>query len=61
MVSRTSMLILAYGAATAGAVGTVGVSALTLGVPVGILFAFLVDGIARPGSSVLYPTVTHGP
>jgi len=60
MLSRASILALAYGAATAGAVGTVGFSALSLGLPTGLFFALLADGIARPGSNVLYPTVTHG-
>ena len=61
MLSRANMLILAYGVATAGAVGTVGFSALSLGLPTGLFFALLADGIARPGSNVFYPTVTHGP
>ncbi|MBS1104840.1 MAG: putative xylanase/chitin deacetylase [Deltaproteobacteria bacterium] len=61
MLSRANLLVLAYGAATAGAIGTVGFSALSLGLPTGLFFALLADGIARPGSSVFYPTVTHGP
>ena len=61
MPSRASMLVLGYAAATAGVVGTVGVSALSLGLPTSIFFALLVDGIARPGSNVFCSTVTHGP
>ena len=61
MLSRANMLVLAYGAATAGAVGTLGFSALSLGLPTGLFFSLLADGIARPGSNVFYPTVTHGP
>ena len=61
MLSRANILVLAYGAATAGAVGALGFSPLSLGLPTGLFFALLADGIARPGSNVLYPTVTHGP
>jgi peptidoglycan/xylan/chitin deacetylase (PgdA/CDA1 family) len=61
MLSRAKLLVLVYGAATAGALGSVGLSALSLGLPAGLFFALLADGIARPGSNVLYPTVTHGP
>jgi peptidoglycan/xylan/chitin deacetylase (PgdA/CDA1 family) len=61
MLSRTNMLVLAYGAAAAGAVGMVGFSALSLGLPTGLFLALLADGIARPGSNVFYPTATHGP
>jgi peptidoglycan/xylan/chitin deacetylase (PgdA/CDA1 family) len=60
MITRATWLLLAYGAATAGSVGTVGLSALSLGVPTGLLFALLADGVARPGSNVFYPTVKHG-
>ncbi len=61
MLSRANILVLAYGAATASAVGAVGFSALSFGLPAGLFFALLADGIARPGSNVFYPTVTHGP
>ena len=32
-----------------------------LGIPLALLLALLADGIFRPSSSLLYPTVTHGP
>lgn len=54
------MLIFAHAAATAGAVGAFGWSALSVGIPA-VLLALFTDGVARPGSSILYPTVTHGP
>jgi peptidoglycan-N-acetylglucosamine deacetylase len=60
MLSRARMLTFAYAAATAGAVGAFGFSALSLGIPT-VFLALIADGVARPGSSILYPTVTHGP
>jgi peptidoglycan-N-acetylglucosamine deacetylase len=38
-----------------------GVPALWLAVPVLLLALVLTDGIARPGSNLFYPTITHGP
>jgi peptidoglycan/xylan/chitin deacetylase (PgdA/CDA1 family) len=60
-LSRAQVLTLAYAAATAGAVGAFGFSALSLGIPLAGFLALMADGVARPGSSVFYPTVTHGP
>jgi len=60
MVSRTDMLFVAYTAVTAGAVGASGFSLLSLGVPAAVLLALLTDGVARPTSSLFYPTVSHG-
>lgn len=34
---------------------------LAFGIPALILIALVTDGIARPGASLFYPTVTHGP
>lgn len=39
----------------------VGWQALWMAVPVMLLGLLLTDGIARPGSSLFYPTITHGP
>ena len=61
MLTRLNLVALACGAAGAGAVGAFGSSALTLGLPAAAFLALCVDGIARPGSSLAYPTVTHGP
>lgn len=60
MFSRTRLLLLGYGAATAGTVGAMGLSALSLGLPAACLLGLLTDGVARPNSSVFYPTISHG-
>ncbi len=36
-------------------------SVLLIGIPAVLLVLLLTDGIARPGSSLFYPTITHGP
>ena len=59
-MSRARALLLAWAAATAGAVGAFGASAAAIGVPAVFLLLFA-DGVIRPGSSVLYPTVRRGP
>lgn len=59
-VTRLNLVTLACGAAGAAAVGAFGPSALTVGLPAAVFFALCADGIARPGSSLAYPTVTHG-
>jgi peptidoglycan/xylan/chitin deacetylase (PgdA/CDA1 family) len=61
IVSRATLLLLAYGAATASAAAAVGFSALGMGVPAVVFLALFADGVVRPGSNVLYPTVTRGP
>lgn len=38
-----------------------GVGPLSVGIPAAILAGLIADGIARPGSSLLYPTVSNGP
>src|SRR5258706_14673831 len=59
-ISRARALLLAYAASTAGAVRALGASAVSVGLPA-LFLALFADGIARPGSSVLYPTVRSGP
>ena len=61
MLTRLNLVALACGAAAAGAVSAFGSSALTLGLPAAVFLALCTDGIARPRSSLAYPTVTHGP
>ena len=61
MLTRLNLVALGCGAAGAGAIGAFGSSALTVGLPAALFLALCVDGIARPGSSLAYPTVTHGP
>lgn len=60
-LTRAEILTFAYAAATAGSVGAFGFSAVSLGIPSAGFLALMAHGIARPGSSVFYPTVTHGP
>lgn len=59
-VSRARALLLCCAAASAAAVGAFGASALSLGAPA-LLLLLLADGVLRPGSSVLYPTLRRGP
>ena len=59
-LSRADQLALGYAAVTAGAVGGFGFSPLAIGLPTVAFVALLTDGIARPASGVLYPTITHG-
>jgi peptidoglycan-N-acetylglucosamine deacetylase len=61
VLTRLNLVALGCGAAAAGAVGAFGSSPLTLGIPAAMFLGLCADGIARPGSSLAYPTVTHGP
>jgi len=58
--SRATLLALAYAAVAAGSVGVFGFSLPSVGIPAAILLALFADGIARPGSSLFYPTVSRG-
>jgi peptidoglycan/xylan/chitin deacetylase (PgdA/CDA1 family) len=60
MLSRARALLLAYAATTAGLVAAFGPSLLSIAGPA-LFLALFADGVARPGSSMLYPTLTHGP
>ncbi len=60
MLTRLNLVAAACGAVGAGAVGAFGPSALSLGLPAALFLGLCADGIARPGSSIAYPTVTHG-
>ena len=44
-----------------GSAAVFGATPLALGVPAGALVALLTDGIFRPASNTLYPTISHGP
>lgn len=57
---RADLLVAACVAVTVAAVGVFGFSLLSVGIPAALLLALLADGIARPSSSLLYPTVSHG-
>jgi peptidoglycan/xylan/chitin deacetylase (PgdA/CDA1 family) len=60
MLTRLNLVTLACGAAGGAAIGAFGGSALTFGLPAAVFLALCADGIARPGSSLAYPTLTHG-
>lgn len=60
MPTRASTAALAYAVATGAAVAAFGFSLPSVGIPALVLLALFADGIARPGSSLLYPTITHG-
>lgn len=53
-------LVLACAAVAAVAVALWGFSLLSLGIPALLFLALLTDGIMRPASNLLYPTVSHG-
>ena len=61
MIHRSDALGLAFGGATLTSAVLFGPGVFSLGVPVAVFVALLTDGIVRPGSGILYPTVTHGP
>lgn len=58
--SRGDLLALSYVAVAVAAVAVFGFTPLSVGIPATLLLVLLADGMVRPGSSVLYPTVTHG-
>ena len=60
MIHRADLLVLGYAVAATGSVAVFGFSLLSVGIPAALWVALLAEGIARPGSSLLYPTVTHG-
>lgn len=60
-MTRADWLALTYGGVTTGLCVAWEPSLLTLGVPTAIFLGAVADGIARPSSGVLMPTVTHGP
>lgn len=61
MLARTDQLALAFAATAATSIGVFGFSVWSLGIPTLLFVALLTDGIARPASGVLYPTLVHGP
>jgi peptidoglycan/xylan/chitin deacetylase (PgdA/CDA1 family) len=58
--ARADWLALACAALAAAAVGRFGFSLASVGLPALLLLALFADGIARPSSSLFYPTVSHG-
>ena len=59
-MTRADWLALGYGGVTAGLCAVWEPSLLTLGVPTAIFMGAVADGVARPSSGVLMPTVTRG-
>ncbi|MET0499265.1 MAG: polysaccharide deacetylase family protein [Steroidobacteraceae bacterium] len=58
---RADKLLLGGGVAVVGGTTLFGLGMLGLGVPAGVLGLLLTDGIFRPSSSTLYPTISRGP
>jgi peptidoglycan/xylan/chitin deacetylase (PgdA/CDA1 family) len=61
MKIHLATLIIVYAVLASAAAGLFGVSLSSLGLPALLIAAVLAWGIARPGSRLFYPTVTHGP
>jgi peptidoglycan/xylan/chitin deacetylase (PgdA/CDA1 family) len=57
---RADKFLLASGAAVLGSAVAFGPSALSVGVPLGAHALLMFDGIFRPASPILYPTVVRG-
>ncbi|MBL8266889.1 polysaccharide deacetylase family protein [Steroidobacter sp.] len=57
---RADRFLLASAAVTAGSAAAFGPSALSLGIPLGAWALLLTDGVFRPDSSILYPTLVRG-
>jgi peptidoglycan/xylan/chitin deacetylase (PgdA/CDA1 family) len=60
MICRADRLLIGGGTAIAASVAAFGPHALSVGIPAAGLVGALTLGIARPTSSILYPTRTHG-
>lgn len=59
-LSRADRFLLASGAAVLGSAAAFGPSALSIGVPFAMHALLMADGIFRPASPVLYPTMVRG-
>jgi peptidoglycan/xylan/chitin deacetylase (PgdA/CDA1 family) len=58
---RADKVLLSGGATILGGSAFAGLTPLAIALPMGALLAVLADGIFRPSSSTLYPTISHGP
>lgn len=58
---RADKVLLSGCAAMLGSTALFGPTAMSFGVPAGLLATVLADGIFRPSSNTLYPTISHGP
>ena len=61
MISRADKVLLGGAATLVGSAAWFGPGFASLGIPALALIALITDGVARASSSVLYPTITHGP
>lgn len=57
---RADRFLLTSAAVTAGSAAVFGPTALGLGLPLGAYALMMADGVFRPASAVLYPTVVRG-
>ncbi|WP_129644752.1 polysaccharide deacetylase family protein [Peristeroidobacter agariperforans] len=57
---RADKFLLASAAVTAGSAAVFGPGALSVGVPFGVHALLMADGIFRPDSAILYPTLVRG-
>lgn len=57
---RADRLLLTSAAVTAGSAAVFGPTALGLGVPLGACALLMADGVFRPASALLYPTLVRG-
>lgn len=57
---RADRFLLASGAAVLGSVAAFGPGALSIGLPLGAHALLMADGIFRPASAILYPTLVRG-
>jgi peptidoglycan-N-acetylglucosamine deacetylase len=57
---RADRFLLAGGAVALGSAAAFGPSPLSIGVPLGAYALLLADGIFRPASAILYPTLVRG-
>ena len=57
---RADRFLLASGAAVLGSAVAFGPSALSIGLPLGAHALLMADGIFRPASAILYPTLVRG-
>lgn len=58
---RADKVLLTGGAALLSSSALFGITPLAIGIPAAALAALLVDGIFRPSSGTLYPTICRGP
>lgn len=59
-MTRPDRLVLAYAAVTAAVAIAAGPSLWSLGVPTALFALLVADGVVRPGSRVLVPTISRG-